>query len=271
MTSPDFNFRDADLVLRANSPSPLDFCVHKCILSAASTFFESMFSLPQAPAQCKRAPIIDVPERSSTLESLLRYIYPMQRPKIDGLDDLVLVLEAACKYDVTVAIDALRSLLRAPRFIDSDPLRVYAIACRFELEDEARLASRRTLSIKVVECPPSEDLRYISAYQYHRLLDLHRTRAQAAQELVVYADEFKCMICNGSHYGAFLPPKWWKDWQQRARTELAQRPATDVIFSLPFLAESAKAGCERCAGSILDAHWFLEKLKKDIDALPSTI
>ena len=271
MTSPDFDFRDADLVLRANSPSPLEFRVHKCILSAASTFFESMFSLPQAPAQCESTPVIDVPERASTLELLLRYIYPMRKPKLDDLDVLVLVLEAACKYDVAVAIDALRTLLLAPHFIDSDPLRVFAIACRFELEEEARLASRHTLTIKVVECPLSDDLRYISAYQYHRLLDLHRKRAQAAQELIVYSDEFKCMMCNGTHYGAFLPPKWWKDWQQRARTELAQRPGTDVIFSVTFLAESAKAGCERCAGSILDAHWFLEKLKRDIDALPSTI
>ena len=137
--------------------------------------------------------------------------------------------------------------------------------------DAARLASRRTLSIKIVECPPSEDLRYISAYQYHRLLDLHRTRAQAAQELVVYADEFKCMMCNGTHYGQFIPPKWWRDFQERAGKELSERPTTETIFSMAFLAESANAGCERCAGSILTAGWFLDQLKQAIDELPSTV
>ena len=56
-----------------------------------------------------------------------------------------------------------------------------------------------------------------------------------------------------------------------AQDELKMRPTTDVIFSMPFLAQVASAGCERCAGSILNSHAFLEDLRKKIDDLPATI
>lgn len=271
MSSQYFSYRDADLVLRSSSPYSEEFGVHKCILSASSPFFQDMFSLPQATSERDTLPIVDVSETAHTIETLLRLLYPIPNPAIEDLDELVLVLEAAHKYDVHVAIEHLRTLLITTHFVEANPLRVYAIACRFELEDEAKTASRYTLSTKVADCPLSDDLKKISAYQYHRLLDLHRTRASAAQELIVYGDEVKCMMCNGTHYGAFCAPKWWKDWERRAKAELWVRPTTEVIFSLGFLAESAKAGCERCAGSILDAHLFLARLKQDIDALPSTI
>ena len=69
----------------------------------------------------------------------------------------------------------------------------------------------------------------------------------------------------------FSPPRWWDDFVLRAKDELRARPTSDVVFSMAFLAQSAQAGCERCGGSILAAHAFLEELKKNIDALPSTI
>ena len=40
-----FNFPDADVVLQTIDHS--DFCVHSCILAAASPFFSVMFTFPQ--------------------------------------------------------------------------------------------------------------------------------------------------------------------------------------------------------------------------------
>ncbi|EKM60022.1 uncharacterized protein PHACADRAFT_250876 [Phanerochaete carnosa HHB-10118-sp] len=265
---------DADLVLRSCVPNPVDYRVHKCILAAASPFFAHMFELPQPRDECMgepSAPIVDVSENARTLEMLLRCVYPVPKPTIDTFEDLAAVLEAASKYDLISAIDHLRTLLVAPRFVDADPVRAYAIACRFDLEAEARVVSRATLRVRVLDAPLSEDLRHISAFAYHRLLALHSQRAAAAQELLIVPDTVKCMMCNGTHYGAFYPPRWWKDYEARARKELATCPTSDVIFSMAFLNESARAGCERCAGSILDAHWFLQKLRQSIDELPDTV
>jgi len=274
MATHPFTTPDADLVLRSCAPNPANFHVHKCILAAASPFFAHMFELPQPHDECMdkpSVPVVDVSENTRTLEALLRCVYPVPKPAIDTFEDLTAVLEAATKYDLTSAIDHLRGLLVSPRFVDKDPVRAYAIASRFELEAEARMASRATLRVRVLDTPLSDDLRHISAFAYHRLLALHSQRAAAAQELLVVPDTVKCMMCNGTHYGAFYPPRWWKDYEARARKELATCPTSDVIFSMAFLNQSAHAGCERCAGSILDAHWFLEELRKSIDELPDTI
>ncbi|KAI0727269.1 hypothetical protein C8Q72DRAFT_782058 [Fomitopsis betulina] len=271
MTSSYFNFDDADVILRSAAPHATEFLVHKSLLSAASPFFKHMFALPQKPRTTVEIPVIDVSEPSTTLDTLLRHIYPTSRPIIDTLDELTHILEAATKYDIVSVVDILRKQLVAPEFATATPTRVYAIACRFDLEEEAKVASRYTLNVNVLDCPLHDDLKHITAYAYHRLLDLHRRRAKAAQELLQLSGDVKCMQCNGAQYHAFLPPKWWVDFHERAKQELAVRPTTDLVFSMPFLAQSAHAGCERCAGSILDSHWFLDQLKKNIDNLPSTI
>lgn len=271
MDSIHFNSLDADLVLRSSAPSPTNFRVHRCILAASSSFFEHMFTLPQPGLASGSVPTVDVSETADTLEKLLRLIYPMPNPVIDTLDELTPLLEAACKYDITVAVDILSTRLLSPSFLAKEPLRVFAIASRFDLEEAAKIASGHTLSINILDSPLSEDLRHISAYQYHRLLNLHRSRAAAAQDLLVLHADVKCMMCNGTHYGRFIPPKWWKNFEERAKDELALRPTTEKIFAMPFLADSARAGCERCAVSIFEAQWFLSDLKKRIDDLPSTI
>ncbi|KAF9238799.1 hypothetical protein BU15DRAFT_88244 [Melanogaster broomeanus] len=256
--------QDADVILE--SSDGVKFCVHRCILAAASPFFEHMFSLPQPPSDGKEhRPVVPVSENSSTIGTLLQFIYPEPDPVVTSMDELVTLLSTSVKYDFLGPIAALRKELLSPRFLEESPTRVYAIASRFDLEYEAQVASRRTLSCNVLDCPLSEDLKFISAHAYHRLLVLHRTRAEDAQALLKIPHDIKCIQCSGPYYGAFVPPKWWKEFERLAREELATRPTTDVIFSM------RASGCVRCAGSIIDAHAFLADLKKQIDDLPSTI
>ncbi|KZT06441.1 uncharacterized protein LAESUDRAFT_736864 [Laetiporus sulphureus 93-53] len=245
-----FNFADSDIVLRTSSPETVDFAVHRCILSSASPFFEEMFTLPQGSSTDAHYPIIDVSETPTTLDTLLRLVYPVPDPTIDDLDNLTSVLTAATKYELSSVVENLRKLLIAPRFVEKYPTRVYAIASRFELEEEVKVASRYTLSVNILDCPLHDDLKHITAYAYHQLLNLHHQRAQAAQALLQCSEDVKCMQCNGTRYGcSFGPPRWWRDFEERAKEELRMRPTTDVIFSMAFLAKSAQAGCERCAGS----------------------
>lgn len=271
--TPSFDFPDADLILRADGADASEFRVHCCVLAISSPFFRQMFTLPQplSPQANTDVPVIDLAENTKTVDILLRFIYPIPDPHITTLDELALVLAAAYKYDMAVVIDSLRRQLVELRFVKEYPTRVYAIAARFDLEEEAKIASRYTLGINVLDCPLHDDLKHITAYSYHRLLDLHRRRAEAAMALLQLQDNVKCMKCNGTQFHAFNPPRWWLDFEERAKEELRVRPTTDVVFTMSFIARSAQAGCERCAGSILDAHIFLENLKKSIDDLPSTI
>ena len=269
----DFNAPDADIILVPTPPGDTVFRVHRCILASASPLFRDMFTLPQPTTlDDGKLPQLVLSEDHSTIDSLLRFIYPVPNPTINNLDELVPVLGATVKYDCEAVTTVLRKILLSPEFVREHPTRVFAIACRFDLEDEAKAASRFTLGINILECPLSDDLKYITAYSYYRLLDLHRRRAKAAQELLKLSEGVKCMQCNGSSYGIFMAPKWWTEFEQRAKQELSVRPTTDVIFDLAFLGETASAaGCLRCPGSMFDSYKFLQMLKQQIDDLPATI
>lgn len=132
---PCFASPDADVVILSGGEDPTTFCLHKCILMAASLFFKDMFSLPQSAVleQRKHLPEIPVSEHANILATLFQFLYPVKNPDIETLDDLVLVLDAALKYDFTAAIGSLKTLLISPRFLESLPLRVFAIACRYEV------------------------------------------------------------------------------------------------------------------------------------------
>ncbi|KAF8983738.1 hypothetical protein BDQ17DRAFT_1437268 [Cyathus striatus] len=91
----------SDIILRTSDN--MEFHVYRVILSVASPFFKSMFSLPQPPSDDVSLPIIDVPEHSKALDPLLRYCYPVMDPVISDLTVLVDMLEAAMKYEMIVA------------------------------------------------------------------------------------------------------------------------------------------------------------------------
>ncbi|KAG9221215.1 hypothetical protein CCMSSC00406_0007389 [Pleurotus cornucopiae] len=210
----EFNASDADVVLVSNDAEPFEFRVHKCVLAVASPFFCTMFSLsqPHDPGSTGSAapslPRIPVSEPKRVIEALLQFVYPIPDPAISTLEEVATMLGAALKYEFECPVASLRKLLVSPHFLQSQPVRVFAIACRFDLDDEAKTASRHTLRANVLDCPLSDDLKHISAYSYHRLLDLHRRRARAAQELIVYApDRVKCALCTGGGARAVSRPE----------------------------------------------------------------
>jgi len=265
-----FDAIDADVVLRTTDGE--DLRVYRRILQESSPFFSDLFSLPQPQSEIKAdTPVIDVDEQAVLMKTLLLLVYPGEEPIIGTLIELSALVAVAMKYQMVRAVATLRRLLISPRFVENHPTQVYAIACRHDFEEEARIASKYTLNINILDCPLSDDLKYITAFSYHRLLDLHRKRGDAARVLLVCEDDVKCMQCSASHYGGLCPPRWWTNFEQRAKEELRMRPSTDIIFSLEFLAQSSNTGCQRCAGSILESHAFLMRLKDRIDALPATI
>jgi hypothetical protein len=279
LVSCEYDFEDADLILVSRDP-PTEFHVHRVILAAASPFFRDMFTLPQGPmtdagSSEPTKPIVPVTESRDVLAALLGFVYPTPNPEMRSLEELPPILDAAIKYDLTGAIVALRRLLTSPDYLRNSPIQVYAIASRFELDEDAQVASTHTLGYNLLEGPLCEDLKYISAYQYHRLLELHRTRSKRAQE-IIDADncpnEVKCMQCNSSMYTAHGQPKWYYQWERDAKSELAVRPVSDVIFSIEFLGQAAKkASCARCSESVFQCWPWLMEMKKKIDGLPQAV
>jgi len=173
------------------------------------------------------------------------------------------------------ASSVLRQQLVSTIFLVREPLRVFAIACKFGLVAEAREASRATLRIDLADAPLCEEMKYVSAYDFHRLLALKRQRAQAAQNVLSQRSRschLRCPKCSrNSSRRHTLAPKWWYEFERRATDELARRPLTDVVFSMRFLSDCANMGCSACGTNLLDSHVFLESTKAEIDALPDAL
>ncbi|KAK0447752.1 hypothetical protein EV421DRAFT_159198 [Armillaria borealis] len=261
----EFNSSDADVVLVGADDQKRRFAVHKCILSAASPFFKDMFMLPQPEATSGTPPVVDMIESSNVVFALLQFIYPVPNPVISTLNKLVPVLIAAKKLDVDVAIDSLRKQLVLSDHLENEPLRVYAIAARFDLQEELKIAAKYTLKKNVLDCPLSEDLKHITAYDYHRLLDLHRRHSRAMQDAL----QSKRYICRTKYCS---PAVWWTKFIEVANKELAERPSTEVIFRPDFLQKCASSSsCENCPNSALYHYADLLTLKKFIDELPFTV
>ncbi len=167
----EFNSSDADVVLVGADDQKRRFAVHKCILSAASPVFKDMFMLPQPKATNGTLPVVDMIESSEVVVALLWFIYPVPNPIISSLDELVPVLEAAMKLDVDVAIDSLRSQLVLSDHVENEPLRVYAIAARFDLQKELRIAAKYTFEEK---CPRLSFIRGLEAHYRLRLPSVTR-------------------------------------------------------------------------------------------------
>ncbi|KAG8949879.1 hypothetical protein FRC04_008182 [Tulasnella sp. 424] len=123
------------------------FVVYRVILSLASSVWNDMFSLPQSSEGLSgEHPVIPVDEDPETMETLLTMLYPMQPPRIESYDLAIKLVQACDKYFINPSrLSAfLHSILRTTDALEKNPLGVYALAWRLQMEEELKIASRYT-------------------------------------------------------------------------------------------------------------------------------
>ena len=136
---PPFDKPDTDIILR--SSDHVDFHVRRHILFEASPVFESILSIPPGHDE-DPCPVVDLTEDHQTLQALLLSCYPVSRTKrqpMKSLAQLEAALYAAKKYDMELPLEELTSDL--DRCVTGQPLQVWALACRLDLEDVASRAA----------------------------------------------------------------------------------------------------------------------------------
>ncbi|KAF7356461.1 BTB domain-containing protein [Mycena venus] len=178
-----FNDDAADIIVRS-VPDNVDFRVHKAFLSVASPVFRDMFSLPQNEAMVAASGfsaafmkdglhIVTLDEDQETLGTLLRMCYPQWMlldcdPLLPTIERVLAVFEAASKYAMDGIEQQVRAALVAPRFVEPNPLRVFAIAVKHRLYEEAKICARYTLRTPVLGKAYKPELEHITAGAYHR-------------------------------------------------------------------------------------------------------
>ena len=164
----------------------------------ASTFFDSMLRIQQPPIDGSgnsHKPVIDVSEGSHVIDTFLRVVYPLTTPRITSLFHLGEVLEAAMKYDASVAVNEMRAVFTQPAFLTDDPLQVFTIAYTWHFEEETKIAAAHAvvqgrLSGSNTRFPALDG---VTAGAYYRLMQLSRNHAHSAsnskvQNLPVFDD-----------------------------------------------------------------------------------
>ena len=158
--------------------------VRKSLLSQTSPIFSDMFSVPQPNSSLDSdAPTdpISLSEPSKTIRLIISLAdSPPASLIIDSLSDIANLLHAADKYDIkTIQEHAIYSLGQ-PKFLENEPLRVYAIASRFGAHDTAALAARRTLRYPLLHAEYCPELEIVDGGTIYRVLRYHKECTAAA-------------------------------------------------------------------------------------------
>jgi len=272
IVSRDFRSPEADL--RLHSSDKVEFHVFSRILTEASPVFRDMASLPKPEHSQTNGALsdcVDLAEDAETLDLTIRFLYPMPDPSISTLDVLKRLLKAADKYLLEGMMHSLRRILVSPIFVEKEPLRVYALACMYRYETEAKIASRHCLKTDIVhQAELYEELAMISGRDLLRLIKLHQTRATAILSILNGSGP---STCAGEPTGG--GPIWWTEFKNRAREEIRVRPLSEIIFSTGFLAGCVNVGgvCPACAANYVSSatQARLVQLKGKIDTLADTV
>ncbi|KAJ7504253.1 hypothetical protein B0H11DRAFT_2221690 [Mycena galericulata] len=248
-----FNDDAADIIVRSTTDN-VDFRVHKAFLSVASPVFRTMLSLPQGELQSEflgthmkdGLHIVPFDEDKETLGALLRMCCPGWmlldcEPLFPTAERALAVFIAARKYAMDGVERQVRSELVASRFLEPDPLRMFALTIRAGLYDEARICARHTLRMPVLGRPYIPELECITAGAYHQLQAYHIQCGVLAQEVVKnvrwITEEkwvwFEC--CRGSSQVVISAErrkwvaKWWADFMVEAGSVLKERPSGETV------------------------------------------
>ena len=228
---------------------------------------------------------------------------------ITSLVTLRPTLQAAQKYEISSAVEGLKLSLISQEILEGDPLGVYSIACELGFFEEARVASRATLAISILDVPlETLSLQHITGYDFLRLVRLHKNRAVSAVATLHSMSPMPHGCCSPLSNRAEYPQedlelesqapiltkrgrihrfgqidetqgtyvRWWATWKEAAIKELESRPTTAIIFESSYLMAHVKRAsrhCVDCPATFMSSstQGWIRMLKERIDALPDTI
>jgi len=227
-----------------------------------------MFSLPQPTGASSKSPTIDVPEPSDILQPFIQYLYPRSPPRISDISMWEALYVIADKYAAEVVTDLLRDML-IPRFLETSPLRVYALASRWGFEEEAKVASTRTLTLDISKDFPQEDAELMGGTACRRLCLLHLTRREAARALV--ADH---PLPTSSSPACWCPPPMYTNMVQSLCQRVATRPwlTAEELYEAVIRQHHPSKCNDSCRNAVMaNMHAYFSSLLNGISKLPQTI
>ncbi|EJD08562.1 uncharacterized protein FOMMEDRAFT_151430 [Fomitiporia mediterranea MF3/22] len=285
---------DADVILQ--SSDGVKFLVIKSILAHGSTFFKTMLTLPQPPNRAplpkdpmfstgspteSGLPVIPMTESDAkTIDVFLRILYPITSPDIKDLNLVDSLLKVGVKYDFDLVVDRAKDELCNSIVRDEDnAIKVFGIACRYRLDDTARLASYMTLK-KPFCSRLTPDFEELKMRDFYCLFDYYRKVVTAVRSLfldeqsgVSYCRNITHSIldrsgrCPRSHRGEVITRShdesgvvdvveqvyflgWWIAFRNSLYIKIAQGPASEKLVTFEAIWREVKACCPHCQATV---------------------
>lgn len=291
---------DTDIILRTHDN--VSMYAHKLILAQASTFFQTMFELPQE--NMDGLPIVDVSEPSIIWEPILSIIYPIHDTLPQDIGIIKSLLEAAKKYEMDVVTDRMHDALLSPTLLNTHAFQIFTLACAYNLPDVQQIAARATLPHATLDPAGVRELDDIPASMLLQLLSYRRrcrdvavdvvslagcTEVHVVKDLTWFAPQremtfFHCRVCATSYSSVEYSPRgqvecirarmYWKTYMDAVGEASKERPvgrvAKDPVIIAPVLNEASK--CDICGPkAYLDLTEFAEILSGQVDRAVSRV
>ena len=281
---------EGDIVLR--SKDAVLFRVPSSALRMTSSWFRAMFSLPQSPPSnalssdgtgIGRASESEIAldEDSRTVEHFLRMICGLAIPELDSWDVVDPLLYVAEKYDTPGPVSIIRALLRTPPFLEA-PLHLYATACRWGWEPEARIAATLTLSLNLYAPENRAGLLKLKTPSLLALIDLHHSRREKLRTRLSQPPfltdgqmgdgSARCPRC-----GDALDYVAWRELKLHMILEIDLKPSGESfkegLESWPAAKACWAAKCRKtgCMSSVFDKVLTSRVILEAIAALPDSV
>lgn len=192
----DFEYNYSTLNCCLISSDNIKFNLNYQSLSLSSTFWNTLFELPQpGEVESNEERVIHMQESSTDLKPFL-LITVGRSHSFDNLQQIKSTINLAVKYDS----DKVLNILRGDLFFHAykEPLRAYALAAKLGWEDDAIKLSTLTLESDI-ENLPDVDADSMPTHYYRRLAKLHQTRQMEARRILTSQD----LIMSNKHEGDY--------------------------------------------------------------------
>jgi len=270
---PLFSSPESDTVL--GTKDGVLFRVHSFTLKTTSGWFRAMFSLPQRTS-VGTPEVLYVDEDAATLEGLLRMVCGLPIPQLHSYEIIEPLLYAAEKYDMSGPLSIARALLMTGPFL-SDPLRLYALACRYGWDSEAKRASTQTLALNLHAPEHRLTLRKLGTEALLSLFELHHSRRESLRKCLneyPFVKDTGVSTCSNCH--ATVNYQTWRELKYVIVLEMDRRPLGDTILNVglndwPAARACWNAKCLACERVLYDKKETLKGIKDVIDQLPTTV
>ncbi|KAJ6533805.1 hypothetical protein DFH09DRAFT_932676 [Mycena vulgaris] len=278
---PAFSAPGADIVLESSARTL--YRIDSYTLRTTSGLFKTMLSLPPPKGGQTNEPIA-IYQPDVVVEPLLRLMCGLYTPSWRTYDELESVLFLAESWDAPGPICALRTALRAPKWLATYPLRLYALAMHFGWRADAQLASTHTLALDLFDPTHADTLARLPSAALLPLLALHRARRTGLRMLLDSPDRFLAGNGEPFHCSACavtpLDNRTWRALKHRILREMDRTPL-GAALGVPVggmcdwpeaqACWAAKCGKEGCGAANYDRIATLKQIRACVDSLPVAV